>query len=47
MARHRARLFDYLNQPDVRFIRLHLPEGGICLVNRNYVIHVTSHGEGA
>lgn len=43
----RARLFDYLNQPGVRFLRLHLPEGGICLVNRNYVIHVTSPGEGA
>ncbi len=42
----RARLFDYLNRPDVRFLRLHLPEGGICLVNKAYVIHVTTPGNG-
>ncbi len=43
----RARLFDYLNRNDIRFVRLFLPEGGICLINKNYVIHVTTPGDGA
>jgi len=38
----RARLFDYLNQDNCRFIKLYTDDGEICLVNKSYVNHVTT-----
>lgn len=37
-----ARLYDYLNQAQDRFIRLYTAESQICMVNKNYIIQVTS-----
>jgi hypothetical protein len=36
---NRARLLDYLNNPDDMFIKLHM-EGNTTLVNKSYIIHV-------
>jgi len=36
---NRARLLDYLNNPDDMFIKLHI-DGNTTLVNKSYVIHV-------
>lgn len=36
-----SRLYDYLNKTNVRFIRLHLNEKEICLVNKSYIIQVS------
>jgi hypothetical protein len=36
-----ARLYDYLNQAQDRFIRLYTAESQICMVNKNYIIQVT------
>jgi hypothetical protein len=36
---NRARLLDYLNNPDDTFIKLHM-EGNTTLVNKSYIIHV-------
>jgi len=37
LPEHR-RLFDYLNQSGEPFLRLHLDDGGICLVNKAYIV---------
>ena len=37
-----ARLYDYLNQAQERFIRLYTADSQICMVNKNYIIQVTS-----
>ena len=36
-----ARLYDYLNQAQERFIRLYTAETQVCMVNKNYIIKVT------
>jgi hypothetical protein len=36
---NRARLLDYLNNPDDMFIKLHM-DGDTTLVNKSYIIHV-------
>lgn len=36
-----ARLYDYLNQAQDRFIRLYTGETQVCMVNKNYIIQVT------
>lgn len=37
-----ARLYDYLNQGQERFIRLYTTDSQVCMVNKNYIIKVTS-----
>ena len=37
-----ARLYDYLNRSDTRFIRLFTDEQHVCMVNKSYIIQVTS-----
>ena len=37
----RARLYDYLNQANDRFLRVYLDEGRVCLLNKSYIIQVT------
>jgi hypothetical protein len=34
----RARLYDYLNLNDERFVKLSLDDGGICVVNKAYIV---------
>ena len=36
-----ARLYDYLNMDDEQFVKLHVGDGNICLVNKSYVVCVT------
>jgi hypothetical protein len=45
LPEHR-RLFDYLNQRDQAFLRLHLDDGEICLVNKAYIVCATERGDG-
>lgn len=40
LAPDRARLLDYLNKADDGFIRIHMEEGAVYLVNKAYIIHV-------
>ena len=42
LAPDRARLFDYLNQDKARFIKLYIDNNQICLVNKSYIIKVTT-----
>jgi hypothetical protein len=37
-----ARLYDYLNRSDTRFIRLFTDTNQVCMVNKSYVIQVSS-----
>ena len=37
-----ARLYDYLNRADTRFIRLFTDETQVCMVNKSYIIQVTN-----
>ncbi len=37
----RARLYDYLNQANNRFLRLYLEDDRVCLLNKSYIIQVT------
>lgn len=37
-----SRLYDYLNQGQERFIRLFTGESQVCMVNKNYIIQVTT-----
>ena len=37
-----ARLYDYLNLRDEAFVKLHVGEGNVCLVNKAYIVQVTS-----
>jgi hypothetical protein len=41
-----ARLYDYLNQAQERFIRLFTGESQVCMVNKNYIIQVISPSNG-
>lgn len=41
----RARLYDYLNRTDDRFIKLALDGTTACLVNKSYIIHATDLGD--
>jgi len=36
-----ARLYDYLNNTQERFIRLYTSDTQVCMVNKNYIIQVT------
>jgi hypothetical protein len=36
-----ARLFDYVNMNDMPFIKLHLDNHEICLVNKTYIVQIT------
>jgi hypothetical protein len=40
-----ARLFDYLNLETERFIKLHLDEETVCLLNKSYIIHITTEAD--
>jgi len=40
-----SRLYDYLNQTDDRFIRLFLNDKDVCLVNKSYIIQVSTLDE--
>jgi len=42
----RSRLIDYLNQGEVRFLRLQLEDDQVCLVNKSYIIHAADLGDG-
>ena len=42
LAPDRARLFDYLNHERARFIKLYIDNNQICLVNKSYIIKVTT-----
>ncbi|HSB71797.1 MAG TPA: hypothetical protein VLT62_20905 [Candidatus Methylomirabilis sp.] len=37
----RARLFDYLNLQDERFVKIHSGDGSVCVVNKSYIACVT------
>ena len=37
-----ARLFDYLNRGSDRFVKIHCEDDTVCLVNKSYIIQVTS-----
>ena len=41
-----ARLFDYLNQEKARFIKLYTDNNQVCLVNKSYIIKVTTETSG-
>lgn len=38
----RARLFDYLNLKDERFVKVYCEDGGVYLVNKSYIVCVTT-----
>lgn len=38
----RSRLFDYLNQPSERFVKLHVKPNLVLLINKSYIIQATS-----
>jgi len=40
LPEHR-RLYDYLNQSDEPFLRIFLDGGGVCLVNKAYIVRAT------
>ena len=42
LAPDRARLFDYLNHEKARFIKLYIDNNQLCLVNKSYIIKVTT-----
>lgn len=42
-----SRLYDYLNQAQERFIRIFTDNSQICMVNKHYIIQVTTPGESA
>ncbi len=42
LAPDRARLFDYLNHENARFIKLYTDTNQICLVNKSYIINVAT-----
>ena len=37
-----SRLYDYLNQETTRFIKLHVENDQICLINKSYINYVTT-----
>lgn len=39
MPRDRSRLYDYLNKVQDRFVKMHLQDQTVCLVNKNYIIY--------
>lgn len=36
-----SRLYDYLNLEDEAFIKIHIGEGRVCVVNKSYVVRVS------
>ena len=38
----RGRLYDYLNQNQNRFLKVFISDAEVCLVNKNYIIQVTT-----
>lgn len=42
LAPDRARLFDYLNLEADRFIKLHVEDDTVCLLNKSYIVHITT-----
>lgn len=47
LAPDRARLFDYLNQDKARFIKLYIDNKQVCLVNKSYIVKVTTETSGS
>lgn len=45
LSPERARLYDYLNKDNDRFLKIFTGDNHICLVNKSYVIQVTPGGE--
>jgi hypothetical protein len=45
LSPERARLYDYLNKDDDRFLKIFTGDDHICLVNKSYVIQVTPDGQ--
>lgn len=41
-----ARLYDYLNQANDRFLRIYTGQTEVCMVNKHYIIQVSNQGEG-
>jgi hypothetical protein len=41
-SRGRRRLFDYINKNSEAFIKLHLRTGDVCLINKDYIVHVSA-----
>jgi len=46
LPRDRARLLDYLNRADEGFVKLHMDDGLIVIVNKSYINHVHVAGLG-
>lgn len=42
LPRDHARLYDYLNQTQERFLRLYTAETTVCMLNKSYIIKVTT-----
>jgi hypothetical protein len=42
-----ARLYDYLNLGEERFVEIHVDESTICLVNKSYITYATHCGDNA
>lgn len=42
LAAEYARLYDYLNKAQERFIRLFTSDSQVCMVNKSYIIQVTT-----
>lgn len=40
-----ARLYDYINQKDDRFIKVHTNDSEVCLVNKSYIIRIRATDE--
>lgn len=40
-----SRLFDYLNKDNERFIKVYTSDNEVCLVNKSYIINVTSNNK--
>ncbi len=38
-----SRLYDYLNQVQQRFVRLYTADNQVCMLNKSYIIQVTSN----
>lgn len=42
LAPDRARLFDYLNHENARFLKLYTDTNQVCLVNKSYIVNVAT-----
>jgi len=41
----RSRLYDYMNAGDERFMALHTAEGCVCLINKSYIVCISTRDE--